>query len=76
VNACCDLAETLKGAFRWCEEWAAELRQLFGQYVAAKQRDNVLDYDDLLLYWSDMMREPALAAEVGARFSVTAPDRP
>jgi DNA helicase-2/ATP-dependent DNA helicase PcrA len=68
VNACCDLAETLEAAYPWCEEWAAELIQLFGQYVAAKQRDNVLDYDDLLLYWSDMMREPALAAEVGARF--------
>jgi DNA helicase-2/ATP-dependent DNA helicase PcrA len=28
----------------------------------------VLDYDDLLLYWRHMMEEPALAAEVGARF--------
>src|SRR6516164_8452834 len=68
VNACCDVGETLKDAFPWCEDLAAELKQLFGQYVAAKQRDNVLDYDDLLLYWSDMMREPDLAAEVGARF--------
>jgi hypothetical protein len=23
-----------------------------------KQRDNVLDYDDLLLYWAHMMNEP------------------
>jgi DNA helicase-2/ATP-dependent DNA helicase PcrA len=28
----------------------------------------VLDYDDLLLYWSQMMSDAALAAEVGARF--------
>jgi DNA helicase-2/ATP-dependent DNA helicase PcrA len=28
----------------------------------------VLDYDDLLLYWAQMMAEPGLAAEVGARF--------
>jgi ATP-dependent exoDNAse (exonuclease V) beta subunit len=28
----------------------------------------VLDYDDLLLYWRHMMEEPAVAAEVGARF--------
>jgi len=68
VNACCGLAETLKAVYPWCEEWAAELNQLFGEYVAAKQRDNVLDYDDLLLYWSDMMRVPDLAAEVAARF--------
>src|SRR5207237_6581827 len=36
--------------------------------VEAKQRQNVLDYDDLLLYWAQMMAEPALAAEVGGRF--------
>src|SRR5262249_6926315 len=29
VNACCDLAETLKAAYPWCEDWAAELKQLF-----------------------------------------------
>ena len=28
-------------------------------YVEAKQRQNVLDYDDLLLYWAQMMAEPA-----------------
>jgi DNA helicase-2/ATP-dependent DNA helicase PcrA len=28
----------------------------------------VLDYDDLLLYWAQMMAEPSLAAEVGERF--------
>ena len=31
-------------------------------YVEAKQRQNVLDYDDLLLYWAQMVSEPALAA--------------
>src|SRR5690606_11368392 len=34
----------------------------------AKQAQQVLDYDDLLLYWAHMMAEPALAAEVGERF--------
>ena len=28
----------------------------------------MLDYDDLLLYWAQMMAEPAFAAEIGARF--------
>ena len=31
-------------------------------YVDAKQQQHVLDYDDLLLYWWQMMAEPALAA--------------
>jgi len=34
-----------------CLEWQAELTKLFGAYVDAKQAQNALDYDDLLLYW-------------------------
>ena len=44
------------------------LRALFGSYVEAKQRQNVLDYDDLLLYFAQMLAEPVIAAEVAARF--------
>ena len=54
--------------FPWCAGWAAELRELFAAYVEAKQAQNVLDYDDLLLYWAQMVAEPALAAEIGGRF--------
>src|SRR6266478_7912731 len=68
VNARCPLAETLESAFPWCAEWEAELKGLFRAYVEAKQRENVLDYDDLLLYWADLMEEPALARLVGERF--------
>jgi DNA helicase-2/ATP-dependent DNA helicase PcrA len=68
VNACCPLTDTLKSAFPWCAEWEAELKELFRGYIEAKQCDNVLDYDDLLLYWAHMMEEPALARLVGERF--------
>jgi DNA helicase II / ATP-dependent DNA helicase PcrA len=68
VNTGAAVENTLAAAFPWCTNWADELKALFQQYVAAKQRHNVLDYDDLLLYWSHMMAEPALATEVGARF--------
>ena len=34
----------------------------------AKQRQHVLDYDDLLLYWAHMMAEPTIAADVSERF--------
>ena len=46
-------------AFRGAPNWEAELRALFAAYVEAKQRQHVLDYDDLLLYWAQMMAEPA-----------------
>jgi DNA helicase-2/ATP-dependent DNA helicase PcrA len=38
------------------------------QAVTAKQKQHVLDYDDLLLYWAELMKVPELAREVGARF--------
>ena len=68
VNASEPLADTLDGMFPWCAEHADDLRQLFRAYVAAKQERNLLDYDDLLLYWSHMMAEPALAAAVRRQF--------
>ncbi|MFG1480763.1 ATP-dependent helicase [Xanthobacter sp. V4C-4] len=68
LNAEADLAEVLRDAFPWCAAWTDELKGLFGAYVEAKQRQNVLDYDDLLLYWAVAAREPALAAHMGARF--------
>ena len=68
VNSEAPLCEVLNAAFPWCAPWEDELKQLFQAYVAAKQAQNVLDYDDLLLYWSQMMAEPSLAEEVGARF--------
>src|ERR1039458_4752632 len=55
VNAEAPLGEVLGSYFPWCAEWEIELRKLFGAYVEAKQKQNVLDYDDLLLYWAQMM---------------------
>ena len=68
VNTCCEIERTLRAAFPWCAGWPEQLKELFRTYVLLKQQHNVLDYDDLLLYWRHMMEEPAVAAEVGARF--------
>ena len=50
VNAETDLEEVVGMLYPWCSGWAAELKELFAAYVEAKQKHNVLDYDDLLLY--------------------------
>lgn len=68
VNAEQPIEDVLKLSYPWCIAWAAELKQLFAAYVEAKQQQNVLDYDDLLLYWAQAMMDPDLAADVGARF--------
>ncbi|HCQ63698.1 MAG TPA: ATP-dependent DNA helicase [Rhodobacteraceae bacterium] len=64
VNAEASLAEVLRDHFPWCARWEAELRQLFKAYVAAKQAQNVLDYDDLLLAWAQVMSDPDFAAHI------------
>ena len=68
VNTQAPLAEVLQASFPWCGEWADELKRLFRAYVEAKQAQQVLDYDDLLLYWAQMVAEPALGAEIGGLF--------
>jgi len=68
VNSQKPIDVVLAKTFSWCVSWAVELKALFAAYVDAKQAQNVLDYDDLLLYWARMMGHPALAANLGDRF--------
>ena len=62
------LASVLGDCFPWCADWEGELRRLFAAYVEAKQKQNVLDYDDLLLYWAQMMTASSIAEDVSGRF--------
>jgi DNA helicase-2/ATP-dependent DNA helicase PcrA len=68
VNAQSEIAPVLARNFPWCIGWHDELKQLFAAYVDAKQAQNVLDYDDLLLYWAQMAEEPAIAGHLASRF--------
>ena len=79
VNAGCPLEETLAAFFPSCVQWSGELRRLFQAYVAEKQQDNVLDYDDLLLYWHHAMAEPAAgpkSRDASITFSLTSTRTP
>ena len=68
VNAQGDLSERSANGSRGSPAHEDALRALFASYVEMKQRQNVLDYDDLLLYFAQMLAEPAIAAEIAARF--------
>ncbi|MEE8345616.1 MAG: ATP-dependent helicase [Woeseiaceae bacterium] len=68
VNAQKPLLDSLNETFPWCADWEEELRQLFRHYVEQKQESQVLDYDDLLLYWSHLVADKELAAEIGSWF--------
>ena len=68
VNAETPLADVLRDRYPWCAAWESELDALFGAYVAAKQAQHVLDFDDLLLYWAGMLDDADIAREIGGRF--------
>ncbi|HDL85512.1 MAG TPA: ATP-dependent helicase, partial [Candidatus Acetothermia bacterium] len=68
VNGSRPLHDVLERYFPWCDMWEKELRSIFGQYVARKQERNVLDYDDLLLYWAEILSSDRLASELSSRF--------
>ncbi len=68
VNSRAGLDEVLRSAFPWCLEHVDSLRELFGAYVDRKAAANVLDYDDLLLYWHALLESPDGAREVRRRF--------
>ncbi len=59
VNAGEKLAIVLRGDFPWCEKEVEPIRSIFRAYVERKRAQNVLDYDDLLLYWNALMQTVA-----------------
>ncbi|MEN0118137.1 MAG: ATP-dependent helicase [Agrobacterium cavarae] len=68
VNSQTPLSEILRHHYPWVAMWEEQLKELFAAYVEAKQSQNVLDYDDLLLYWAQMVGDPDLADDIGKRF--------
>lgn len=68
VNTQAPLDEVLAAHYPWCQDWSTELAELFREYVILKQEQQVLDYDDLLLYWFHLVSEPALATAISSRF--------
>ena len=68
VNGDEELDLVLKKYFPWCGEWKDELKKLFREYVERKQQRHILDYDDLLLYWYQLLQDDAVADLMGSRF--------
>jgi DNA helicase-2/ATP-dependent DNA helicase PcrA len=55
VNARTPLTETVEDRFPWVVDHVDALRELFRAYTARKKEHNVVDYDDLLLYWNALL---------------------
>jgi len=68
VNGEEELETVLKRDYPWCEIWVEELKALFRDYVNRKQKQNILDYDDLLLYLYYLLQNDEAAESIGGRF--------
>ena len=63
MNTRAPLRACLERAFPFFLEWEEALRRLFGAYTEAKLARQVLDYDDLLVYWLHLMVEAPACLE-------------
>ncbi|HWG72008.1 MAG TPA: ATP-dependent helicase [Steroidobacteraceae bacterium] len=68
VNTRLSLKQTIEEQYPWAREWEADLTRLCREYVGRKQKNRVLDFDDLLLYWHVMMQNQALAQSLSKNF--------
>jgi DNA helicase-2/ATP-dependent DNA helicase PcrA len=68
TNACASLVKVLREKFALHEPHKPQLRELFREYRRAKRDQNVLDYDDLLVYWLRLLENRQIAKQLRARF--------
>jgi len=68
VNAREPLPAVLKKEYPWCEQAEEGLRAIFNTYAKRKAARQVLDYDDLLLFWNHALEDAAVADAMSARF--------
>lgn len=74
VNTQHTLDRVLKEQFPWCSEHLEGLKRLFTAFTTRKEEQQVLDYDDLLLFWHVLMTEPAAATVVRGKFAAVLVD--
>jgi DNA helicase II / ATP-dependent DNA helicase PcrA len=54
--------------FPWCEPHIDRILDLFRDYMARKRAAALLDFDDLLLAWRSLLRDPTLGPNVAAQW--------
>ena len=68
VNARDKLTDVLERHFPWCQDDVEGIREIFDRYVERKRANNVLDYDDLLMFWSVLCETTGVGETVADRF--------
>ncbi len=68
VNAQRPLTEVVERDFPWCRDEVDGLREVFAAYTERKHANNVVDFDDLLLYWRALVTQSAVAGTIRGMF--------
>lgn len=68
INSNDSLENVLKEQFPWCTEWKDQLSALYKSYIDRKFEQNVLDYDDLLIFWDHLLEDPGISGSIESRF--------
>jgi DNA helicase-2/ATP-dependent DNA helicase PcrA len=68
VNAGEKLGDVLARHYPWCLDETDGIREIFQAYTARKREQNVLDYDDLLLFWKALVCSAQTGPQIGEMF--------
>jgi DNA helicase-2/ATP-dependent DNA helicase PcrA len=68
VNSATPLEDVVGRRFPWCSDDVDDLRALFNAYTDRKRRHQLLDLDDLLLFWRALSTSPETAQQVASMF--------
>jgi DNA helicase II / ATP-dependent DNA helicase PcrA len=68
VNTGAPLERMLAERFPWCQECQSDIQRVFKDYSERKAQRNLLDYDDLLLYWQEALSVPGAREYIADRF--------
>ncbi len=68
VSSRLKLKQVLEDDFPAYQEYTEGIRQLFEAYATRKREQNMLDYDDLLLFWKALLDTPGVGDKVADLF--------
>jgi DNA helicase II / ATP-dependent DNA helicase PcrA len=68
VNSRTKLSEVVRKNYPWCMDSIDGIRELLASYGTRKRECNLLDYDDLLLYWLALCGDKHVGRTLSERF--------
>ena len=68
VSSQTSVEATVAEVFPWCKEDLEGLRLIFTQYTERKRAQQLLDFDDLLLYWRAAVLDPDVGPFLASMF--------